>query len=545
MLLLFFSIFVSLIEAIGVAAIMPFISIASDFSTIHTNKYYQYVFNLFSFKNNVSFVLFFGIILLFFYILRSGINLIYFHTLSKFSKGRYHHLAYRLFENYLGRSYQDFTDSNTSYLTKTIVNEANNLTNILSSLLLIISEIFVVILIYSMMLYMNWKITLLITAILVLNSTLLIKTISKRIKQQGTEREECQKKFYEILSSAFGNFKMIKLKSNDDEILNKFHNASYGYAQSEITSQTLSHFPRLILEALGFVIVIFIVIYLVVKYQQDISTFMALISMFILGLYRLMPSANRVLNSYNQIIYYYDSLNIVHNDIIYEIEDLNEENMAFNHQIVLKDISFSYTENKQVLQNISLTIQKGSKIAFIGESGSGKSTLVDIIMGLYKPKKGSLYIDGILLNNDNIKSWRQRIGYIPQHIYLFDGSVGENVAFGEVYNPEKIKEALTKANLLEFLETHHYGIDTKVGENGLKLSGGQKQRVAIARALYGDPELLILDEATSALDNKTEEKIMEEIYNLSSDKTLIIIAHRLSTIKKCDKIYTLNKGSLI
>jgi ATP-binding cassette subfamily B protein len=197
-----------------------------------------------------------------------------------------------------------------------------------------------------------------------------------------------------------------------------------------------------------------------------------------------------------------------------------------------------------VLKNINLKIPKGEKIAFVGESGSGKSTLADIIMGLYKPVSGSICIDEIILNDKNVKSWRQKIGYIPQNIYLFDGAVAQNVAFDKNIDEEKVKDVLNKANILEFLETHHNGIYTEVGENGLKLSGGQKQRVAIARALYNDPEILVLDEATSALDNETEQKIMDEIYKVGKDKTMIIIAHRLSTVDRCDRIVRLENGEI-
>ena len=542
--LLLFSILVSVMETVGIAIIMPFISVASNFAVIHANSYYEYFYKIFHFESEVSFVLAFGILLIVFYFFRSAINLFYFYMLSKFSKGRYHLLAYRLFENYLGRSYKDFLDENSSNLSKTIINEAQNLTNILSALLFMVSEVFVIVLIYSMMLYMSWKITLLLSLILFVNALLLVKTVSKKIKKEGGKREVFQKYFYEILNTTFGNFKMIKLKSNDEKILEKFSNASYGFAKSNITNETLSHFPRLFLEASGFIVVIFIVVYLVYKNEQDISGAMPLISVFILGLYRLMPSANRILSGYNQIVFNYKSLDIVHNDLIYEIEDLGDEKILFREVIELKNLSFSYVKNKYVLKDISLKIQKGSKIGFIGESGSGKSTLVDIIMGLYRPKKGAVFIDGVLLSDENIKSWRSCIGYIPQHIYLFDGSVAQNVAFDETYDIQRVKEALKKANLLEFLEVNHDGIETKVGENGLKLSGGQKQRVAIARALYNDPKILILDEATSALDNETEAKIMDEIYKVSFDKTLIIVAHRLSTIERCEEVYKLNMGEL-
>lgn len=542
--LLIFSILISIMETVGIAIIMPFISVASNFGAIHANNYYEYFYKLFNFNNEVSFVVAFGILLIFFYFFRSAINLFYLYMLSKFSKGRYHLLAYRLFENYLGRSYKDFLDENSSNLSKNIISEAQNLTNILSALLFMVSEIFVILFIYSMMLYMSWKITLLLSLILFFNALLLVKTVSKKIKKEGNKREEFQKYFFEILNTTFANFKMIKLKSNDEKILEKFSNASYGFAKSNITNETLSHFPRLFLEASGFIVVIFIVVYLVYKNEQDISGAMPLISVFILGLYRLMPSANRILSGYNQIVFNYKSLDIVHNDLIYEIEDLGDEKILFREVIELKNLSFSYVKNKYVLKDISLKIQKGSKIGFIGESGSGKSTLVDIIMGLYRPKKGAVFIDGVLLSDENIKSWRSCIGYIPQHIYLFDGSVAQNVAFDETYDIHRVKEALRKANLLEFLEVNHDGIETKVGENGLKLSGGQKQRVAIARALYNDPKILILDEATSALDNETEAKIMDEIYKVSFDKTLIIVAHRLSTIERCEEVYKLNMGEL-
>jgi len=169
---------------------------------------------------------------------------------------------------------------------------------------------------------------------------------------------------------------------------------------------------------------------------------------------------------------------------------------------------------------------------------------VDLIIGLYRPTKGVIRIDNQVLSEKNVKSWRQKIGYIPQTIYLFDGTVAENVAMGEAIDREKMIDVLKKANIWDFLEKHHQGLETRVGEGGVKLSGGQRQRIAIARALYGDPEVLVLDEATSALDNETEAKIMDEIYRVSEGKTLIMIAHRLSTLKRCEKIYRLEDGVL-
>jgi len=542
--LLFFSILISIIETIGIGVIMPFISVASDFDNIEKNNYLMKIYEYVG-VDKLHFVVYFGIGLIFFYIFRAVFNLFYFYLLNKFSQGRYHLLAYRLFENYIGMDYKKFINKNSSHMTKNIVNEANNLVQLLSSALFIMSEIFVLILIYSLLLYVNWKMTLLLTLFLGINIVLLKFFVAKKIKKAGIDRANFQQNFYEIISSSFGNFKIIKLKSKDDVILDKFGNSSFGFANANIKHQTLAQFPRLFLEMVGFSLVAIIVIYLIIKYQQDISAALPILMVFVLGLYRLLPSVNRIFSNYNDILFRLESLNIVHNELIYENEELGNEQIEFKEKIELKNIYFYYVENKYVLEDINLTIKKGEKLGIVGESGSGKSTLIDIIIALYKPEKGKILIDDIELNESNIKSWRQKIGYIPQNIYLIDGNVAENVAFLEEIDEKRVKEVLKQANILDFLEKYHEGIYTKVGENGVKLSGGQKQRIAIARALYHNPEVLVLDEATSALDIDTEAKIMEEIYKIGENKTMIIIAHRISTLNKCDRIVRLENGKIV
>ncbi|MCF6339860.1 MAG: ABC transporter ATP-binding protein [Sulfurimonas sp.] len=542
--LLFFSIFISIVETVGISVIMPFIAVATDFTLIHSNEYYLKVYEMFDFDSNVSFVIAFGTILIIFYLFRSIINLIYFYTLSRFTQGRYHLLAYRLFENYMGMTYKNFASKNSSTLTKSIINEASNLTQVISGALFMMSEIFIVIFIYAMMLYVNYKITLVLTIVLIVNALIMLKTVSKNIKKAGKIRAEVQTKFYEIINRSFGNFKLIKLKSDDKDMLKGFESASFNFAQANITYTTLSHVPRLFLEAVGFGIIVFIIIYIVWKHENDISSSLAIISMFVLALYRLMPSINRIMSSYNQILFNYKALDIIHNDLMYDSEKLGNEEISLKKHIVIKNLKFEYEKDKQIIDDISLTIEKGSKIAFVGESGSGKSTLVDIIIGLYRPKSGKILSDDTTIDDSNVKAWRSKVGYIPQSVYLFDGTVGENVSFGSLYDKNRLENCLKKARIYEFLKTKD-GEETRVGEGGIMLSGGQKQRIAIARALYTNPEILLLDEATSALDDETEKKIMKEIYEISSDKTLIIIAHRLSTLDGCDKIYKLEKGKII
>lgn len=539
--LLLFSIIISAIETIGIGIIMPFIQLASDFSMIHDYAILAKTYAFLGFEKEMDFVVLIGIVLIVFYLFRSAINLLYQHLLVRFAQGRYHLLAFRLFQNYLGMPYKEFVNKNSSYLTKTIVTEAGSLTALIQNALFLISEVFVLIFIYAMLLYVNFKITLLLTAILLVKVLLLKYTISRKIKSEGTKRAEFQKNFYEIVNASFGNFKLIKLMTNEADILKRFGQSSIGFAKANITNGTLQHIPRLFLEAVGFGLMIFVIVYLILKYEQDIQAVIPMLSIYVMALYRLLPSINRILGSYNNILFQHKSLEIVHQELLYDVESLRDEPVSFSRTIELQNIHFAYEEDKPLFQGLSLTIRKGSKVAFVGESGAGKSTLVDIIIALYKPKSGRILIDNQELNEANILSWRRKVGYIPQSIYLFDGSVGENVAFGREMNEEKMIDSLKKANIWEFLQTKE-GLDTRVGEGGIILSGGQKQRIAIARALYGDPKLLVLDEATSALDNETEEKIMDEIYEASREKTLIIIAHRLSTIQRCEKVFRIENG---
>jgi ATP-binding cassette subfamily B protein len=266
------------------------------------------------------------------------------------------------------------------------------------------------------------------------------------------------------------------------------------------------------------------------------------LSLFVLALYRLLPSVNRIVGGYNTLMYHHKSIDIVYDGLKTTKEDFKDEIIKFSHKIELVNVDFSY-QKKVVLENIILTIYKGEKIAIVGESGAGKSTLVDLIIGLYRPNNGEIKIDGNILDESNLQNWRSQIGYIPQQVYLFDGTIADNICFGRELDLTLLEKVLKQANIFEFLQTKQ-GTNTLVGEGGIQLSGGQKQRVAIARALYGQPEILVLDEATSALDDKTELRIMNEIYQASVDKTLIIIAHRLSTIKGCDRIYEIKDGSI-
>lgn len=536
------SIVLSLIETVGISAIMPFITLASDPSKILQNEYSRAVYNFFGFKNTVDFMVFFGTTLIFFYLLRAAYSIFYGYLLNKFSFGRYHIFAYRLFKNYIALSYKEFVQRNTAEFTRAIVGEASNLTTYIQNLLMMMTEVFTIIFLYILLLLVNWKMTLILTIFLGMKVLFLTKTISKIIRVQGVKRTELYTKFYKILSETFGNFKIIKLTQNEVKVFNDFSAVSQGYARANIVNATLGQVPKITLETLGFSILIAVVIYILLRYQNA-SFVLPIISMYALALYRMLPAVNRILSSYNGMLFMSKSLDIVYEELAYNPLKEGNKNIDFNKAITVGGLYFEYINGKPVLENINMRINRGEKIAFVGESGSGKSTLVDLIIGIYRPTKGSIIIDGEVLNNENIRSWRSKIGYIPQSIYLFDGTVAENVTFGFAMDEERVTTVLKKANIYDFLAQKN-GIHTKVGEGGIQLSGGQKQRIGIARALYSDPEVLVLDEATSALDNETEAKIMDEIYEVSAHKTLIVIAHRLSTIERCNKKFKIINGKL-
>lgn len=531
--LLLATIFLSVIETLGISVIMPFITFASNPDMIFAHWSSKWVYEHMGFQSSLQFMYAFGAVLLCFYVFRALYNAAYSYAISRFAYRKFHFFAYRGFSKSVELNYLDFTTRKLDEIRQTIVAEAQNTSSYLQNLLQMTSEIFTIILMYGLLLIVSWKMTLVLTLLLGAQVFLIIKFLGRKIKDKGMIDVDMNAKLSELITKTFGNFKFIKLKGNQKEVYQAFDKLSLKRTNAIIVAQTLIPLPKIILETIGFSVLISCVIYILFRYE-DAAAVIPIISMYALALYRILPAVSRILQNFNMMSYLSRSVYRVYENLIYHTEYEDNEPCEFNHSICLKDVDFAYIEDKPILQNFNLTIQKGDKIAFVGESGAGKSTLVDLIIGIYKPQGGQLLVDNVPIHNHNLRAWRKKIGYIPQSIYLFDGSVAENVAFGSQMDEERVKIACKKARILEFLQQHD-GIYTRVGEGGILLSGGQKQRIGIARAIYDDPEILVLDEATSALDNNTESEIMDEIYDVAANKTLLIIAHRLSTIERCER----------
>ncbi len=538
--LFFLSFIITLIETIGIFSIVPFIAIASNPALISTG-YYMKVYNIFGFTSIPSFLISFGFILTGFFILRGIYSILHSYLLNSYVFGIFRSISLRLFQNYINMPYSDFANRNSAELTKSITAEAMYFSFILQYLLFFLSDIMILVCFYIVLLLVNIKATLVLTVVLGVKVFALTRITSKIMKNEGVKRESLDNRLYKILSETFGNFKFIKMLPDKKNILKKMSHISEQLAKTQVTYFTFMTIPKNILETIGFASLLLVIIFIIYKYN-DSAFILPFISLYAMALYRMFPALSRILSSHNYLVFGSRGLDIVFKELTSKIEVENNEKIEFTKKIEIRNVNFSF-EGREILKNINMIIEKGSKIAVIGESGSGKTTLVDIILGIYTPDEGNIFVDNIAITNENIKDWRQKIGYIPQSIYLFDGTVAENVCFGLDYDEQKVVKALKKANIYDFLKQKE-GLSTLVGENGIKLSGGQKQRIGIARALYRDPEILVLDEATSALDGEIENRIIEEVFNLSENITLVIIAHRKSTIKRCKIIYEFNNGIL-
>lgn len=540
--LIFFTIIVSILDLIGLSLLMPFITVAGDSNFIKDTEILNYVYNYFNFKEHMDFVFAFGMLLLFFYIIRFIASISYSYFSMRYINNMANTIMVKLFNNYMYMEYEEFTSKNTSNLTKALLSETLNVSKFVGAILKFISELFILILFVGLLFYVDWKMTLALMSFFVILFLSLVKMIKGKAAQAGIDREKYYSGLYLHTNETLSNFLYTKLIGNEKKQLIKFEENSIGMARVATLSDFLTTFPRFMLEAIGIIIMVLLVLYVSFEYK-DTSYILPIVGTYGIAFYRLLPSINGILNSFLTFQYTKNAINNIYDDLQIKNEEYLENDISFSNDIELKNIGFNYG-NHIIFDNYNIKIKKGEKIAFIGKSGSGKSTLVYIIMGILFQSRGDILIDGKKLDKERVIQWRKKFGYIPQNIYLFDGTVAQNVSYGREYDELKVIQALKQANIYDYF-LNKKGIDTIVGEGGIQISGGQKQRVAIARALYDNPEILVLDEATSALDDKTEEVIMNEIYKVSENKTLIIIAHRLSTLDKVDRKISLSNKQQI
>ncbi|MBM3887174.1 ABC transporter ATP-binding protein [Candidatus Dependentiae bacterium] len=538
--LLSLSILVSVIETVGISGLMFFITLATNFEMIQKNKYFSAAYTISRATHPAYFVAMIGIGLIVFYCIRAVLNIFLVYSLSRFSQMRQHRFTTENFKRFLMLDYKEFTCQNGTFLSQGIFTFTGNVTQILNGMLNIMSESFTICAIYAMLFYVNWKMTLVLSVLLALKVFFIIKTFSNRITTAGKKAQEFSARINRLFGAVHSNYKFLKLLATPRREYHKFEAINLHVINANNVNAVWQTLPRFILETIGFIVLIGVIVYVLSLYKSA-QAVIPIVSMYALAFYRFLPSISKILAGYNQIIFNKHAVaSLVKYQSLVE-EELYEKSLAFNKNIELRNVSFSYVEGNPIFNNASLQIKKGEKVGFIGQSGAGKTTLVDVLIGLLKPEKGQLVVDGIAVNVEHVFAWRRQIGYIPQTISLFDGTAAENILCGRVRHDEELIKVLKQANVYDFLLARG-GLDSSVGDAGIQLSGGQRQRLAIARALYGDPSILVLDEATSSLDNENEARIMDEIYNSAEGRTMLVIAHRLSTIARCDRVFEVKDG---
>ncbi|PEC50520.1 ABC transporter [Bacillus sp. AFS077874] len=564
LLILFFMMIISaMFETVGIGLIVPFVGIVTNPTIIKEQVILKYLYNLIGFKSTTSFLIFSVFVLLFIYIIKNSYILFFQYCQNRVIMNQQIKLSRMLFNEYLKKPYTFHLQRNTALLLRNVNEEVSKVfQQIIISGFLLVTELLVIFCILVLLLVTSPMATIVASVILSGSVYLFLKAYRKKMSQMGKGLQSANGMMIKWVNQGLGASKEVKVSGRENFFVESYSVYSKKSAVIKRGIMMFDQVPRLFIETL--IVSIVLIIMLVIIFEgTNISKIVSTMALFAMAAFRLMPSINRVIAMIAAIRFNKPALSVIYEDLFtnkdeslnyevienkdYKVNSTNDGERIFKESIDLKGISFRYpNQNELSIKDISLTIPIGQSIAFIGESGAGKTTLVDIILGLFRPEKGSVSVDGIEIHQLGSK-WQKNIGYIPQSIFLSDDTVRGNIAFGipsDQIDEKAVWKALEQAQLKEFVESLPDKLETAVGERGVRLSGGQRQRIGIARALYHNPEIIFMDEATSALDNETEKEIISAIDKLKGEKTLIIIAHRLTTIENCDIVFKINKGKL-
>lgn len=462
----------------------------------------------------------------------------------------------RMMCNYLRRNYEFYLNADTAVVQRSITSDVNNMYALILALLQMLSDGVVSVFIISYCLINNGTMTMILAVVLVTLMLIIKKVLKPIMYQAGKDNQDYYSGLFKWISQTVQGIKEVKVACKEQYFVSEYRKCGKGYVDAVQRYSLYNNIPKLLIET---ACVGAMVGYMIVLVLTGTSTenMLEVFSTLAAAAFILLPCVNRINNQINSIAYFEPFFMGVSDNLQDEIAgekvDMSfatdgEEKLPVKEVIEMKDITYAYPgTEKLIFDHANLTIPVGSAVGIVGTTGAGKSTVVDILLGLLKVRDGRICADGQDVM-EHYRQWLKNVGYIPQMIFMLDDTIRKNVAFGvpeDKIDEKRLWEVLREAQLDEFVKTLPQGLDTGIGERGIRLSGGQRQRIGIARALYNDPEVLILDEATSALDNDTEAAIMESINRLHGKKTLVIIAHRLQTIEKCDLVYRVEDGKAV
>ena len=543
----------SVLELLAVAIFNPFIEIMMQTSSIADDSFLQFFFQHTNIDSIEGYLIALSFIIAVIYVVKNVYLTFEQNVILSFSYRTRMNLATRLLTTYMNEPYTFHLSKNIAEMQIFLQTDTTQFMTLINSGLQLAVELVTCLALGLYLFHTSHSITVLIGLLLGI-CVFVFFMISKKVSSKlGRQNEFYNAKLFQWINQSLGGIKEVKILQREKYFIDSYRTNYKKVIWGARVNELLAAVPKYIVETVAIVGLVLAIIVKLLFGHGALETFIPQMAVFAVAAFRLLPSVGRINAYVNSVMYNKASLDMIYQDLR-EIEKNQpsviewagaEENWKFEHGVFAEHITYHYPDSDtEVLHDISLKIPKGKTVALIGPSGAGKTTLADIILGLLPPVSGVVRMDDKNVY-ENLRSWRQKLGYIPQSIYLSDDTIRNNIAFG-IYEAQiddnAIWKALEKAQLKEFVQGLEKGLDTYVGDRGVRLSGGQRQRIGIARALYHDPEILVLDEATSALDSSTEQAVMESIESLQGLKTMIIIAHRLTTIKNADLIYEVSGG---
>ena len=546
----------SLLEMLGVYIIVPLVQVILLPESMLKSQSWQWLWQFLHVEDETGLVLWGSAGAVAVYIVKNGYMSFLSYYKNHFYRKVEKEISMRLMNSYLSREYTFHINTNTSVLLRSIVYDITGVSASMASIFTIIMESMSAVLIIIVLLTTDFGMAIVLAISAIFALLVIVATFHKIMKAEGKRAVTYSQLCLKAVNEAFNGIKDVMVTRRQAFFAESYNEAVSGKNKSNAAKNFASECPAYVIE--GICITAFIVM-LCVKSLTGVNgaEFVSNAAAFAIAAFRILPSVGTITNNYNVIVYYQTMVEGVYQNI-FEAKEFDENNepvrisseniSAFHSEIRLENVSWKYPNAEgYVIEGLNMVIPKGHAVGFVGASGAGKTTLADMILGLLPTMTGAIRMDGADIKSIPV-TWSRTIGYVPQSVYLTDDTIRNNVAFGieqEQIDDALVWKALQQAQLKTFVESLPQGIDTIVGERGIKFSGGQRQRVAIARALYYDPAILVLDEATSALDNETESAVMEAIESLQGHKTLIIVAHRLTTIKSCDEVYEIADGKAV
>lgn len=556
-LLVFLMLIGAILETLGISMIMPVMNVVLEENAVEKHEYLQVICGVFRIDNTRDLMILVMVALVVIFALKNlflfgqqKVQLRFVYT-NQFATSR------RMMINFMERPYEYYLNADTSVIQRSITSDVNNMYGLILAVLQLFSEAIVFICLAAVILITDVWMAVTVTVLLVAALLVIMCVLKPVMRKAGEENQDYYSGLYKWIDQSVMGIKEIKIANKENYFINEYAKCGAGYVNAVQRYNLYNATPRLLIEtvALGG-----LVAYMMFRILggAPVTTIMPQVGALAAAATRLIPSANRINNYLTSISYFEPFFMGVSDNLQQEIRDetieydesayrkkLEVEKLKIRDKIELKDIVYKYPNSDVLIfDHADMEIPIGRSVGIVGTSGAGKTTVVDILLGLLELQSGQILADGVEVWR-HYHSWLKNIGYIPQTIFMIDASIRKNVAFGyadEDIDDEKVWRALKEAQLDGFVRGLPEGLDTSIGERGIRISGGQRQRIGIARALFEDPEVLVLDEATSALDNETEAAIMDSINRLHGKKTLIIIAHRLQTIEKCDMVYRIEQG---